>query len=544
MTTMSSISPHDLGLPPAFSHWRHGQWQAIETGLSTPHRFVVHNAPTGFGKSVVCMAHAILSGERSIYCTSTKGLQDQLANEGYNDLADLRGRQNYHCIQGSDTTCAEGRLLGCQDENCPYLTTRNNFIGSDLCLTNYSCYFASVLHGDGMDGAPPSPNGQPPNRFRPAGRKCGLLILDEAHNIIEELSSALEISLNHHANQRIYKNLSISTPPYRKPLPAWKAWASGCQLEVKAEVAKLKEKRVITPLVIADKFLKDLNRIVTLQGDWIVDETTTPGTTLFAPLWPTDYMEKVLYRGIKTVMAVSATVVPKTITLLGMPADQVLFVDHPPVFSPSRCPVYLIGSWQINHRTDEGSLAEQLARMDLLISRRLDRKGLIHPVSYRRQQTILENSRYADLMIAPKPGPGNLERALREFREAEAPCILISPAITTGYDFPGAQAEYQILMKVPFIDARSPVMKARAEADPEYLPYITAQTLVQTCGRIMRSEKDQGESFILDANANWFLGTQRRPGKMAHLFPKWFMRQVVRVWEGDGPPAPPKALAA
>jgi Rad3-related DNA helicase len=76
-------------------------------------------------------------------------------------------------------------------------------------------------------------------------------------------------------------------------------------------------------------------------------------------------------------------------------------------------------------------------------------------------------------------------------------------------------------------------MKARDEADPEYLPYLTAQTLTQTCGRAMRAPDDQCENFILDQHANWFIKKHR------DLFPPWFMRQVRYP---NGLPAPPPPL--
>jgi Rad3-related DNA helicase len=169
--------------------------------------------------------------------------------------------------------------------------------------------------------------------------------------------------------------------------------------------------------------------------------------------------------------------------------------------------------------------------MDTIIRQRLDRKGIIHTTSYDRQNQIYNRSEHKDIIIAPRPN--ELRSALEEFKAAEAPRILMSPAVTTGYDFPGSMCEYQILLKVPFIDQRSPVMSARAEADPEYLPYLTAQTFVQTCGRAMRSPEDQSENFVLDAHANWFLKKHR------DLFPPWFMRQVRYP---NGLPSPPPPL--
>ena len=180
--------------------------------------------------------------------------------------------------------------------------------------------------------------------------------------------------------------------------------------------------------------------------------------------------------------------------------------------------------------------------MDSLISRRMDRKGVIHPVSYDRGAYILQNSRHQGLMIAPKGKM--LDDSLKLFRESPPPRILISPAITTGYDFPGRDCEYQIIVKIPFIDARSPIMRARSAADPEYLPYLTAQILTQTCGRGMRSPEDHCENIVLDQHANWFLkpkssGVTKKRGGFRHLFPGWFLNQVQYP---NSPPIPPPAL--
>ena len=109
---------------------------------------------------------------------------------------------------------------------------------------------------------------------------------------------------------------------------------------------------------------------------------------------------------------------------------------------------------------------------------------------------------------------------------------LIGPSVTTGYDFPGTQCEYQILAKVPFPDSRSPILKARCEQDKLYADYLTMQTLVQTCGRAMRSKMDQCENFIVDDNIRWFMS---RNGNT--LAPKWF-RRTYRILSKVPPPLP------
>lgn len=493
---------------------------------------MVHCAPTGSGKSVLAVSHAILTGGRSVYLTSTKGLQDQSSKDFSSiGMVDLRGRQNYFdCPTASN--CADGRLVGCRahtDNECEYLNARETFLKSKLTITNYSCYFSNVIHGDGMGD-------------------IDLLILDEAHAAVEELSSALEIRINHGTNAQVYQSFNIN-PPYRSSLPAWKHWASQCISKLKQEVLNRKGNGGgdIKVARILDNLLKNVTRLAAVGDDWIVDEGSVPAEVLFSPVWPTDYAEKLLFRGIKHILLTSATIVPKTLELLGINMDDCLFISHHSVFPVARCPVYLFGATKIDNRSTNADLQQLLGRMDSLISRRLDRKGIIHPVSYDRQQMIVANSEYGDIMLTPR-GQG-LTKDLKEFKSSDPPRILNTPAITTGYDFPRSECEYQLLVKIPFVPMFSPVMKARDAADKEYGAYMTAQTLVQTCGRAMRAQDDQVENFVLDKHANWFLSQQkwtgggpgigRRVGGYAHLFPPWFLKQIV--WP-QGPPTPPRKL--
>jgi Rad3-related DNA helicase len=142
-------------------------------------------------------------------------------------------------------------------------------------------------------------------------------------------------------------------------------------------------------------------------------------------------------------------------------------------------------------------------------------------------------------MIAPR-NARELAHALDRFRDSPSPAILISPAITTGYDFAYSQCEYSIVVKMPFADSRSPIMAARAKADPEYIPYLTAQTLVQSCGRGMRAADDQCETLVLDGSIKWFSRPQDKKG-FRHLLPSWFIRQLVYA-DRQPEPLPPLSL--
>lgn len=516
------LLPTDLGFPPQFPDWRPGQYASLERALSTDKRFVAQAAPTGFGKSLFAAAYAVLSGTRTVIDTSTKALQDQYMRDfapiGMNEL---RGRQNYPCDIADN--CRDGAHFGCDSPACSYKSAVTNFLSCQLNVTNYSCHLSNVIHAVGMG-------------------QIDTLILDEAHNAIQEVCSALEIRLNHKSNGEFYAALGMN-PPYREELAKWREWAKEFGKRLTKYITGLKASGNLdreTRLIIAKG--NALNRalaILSVAPDgWIVDEHSSPGETILSPVWPDKLTDKYLFGESKRVVLMSATLVPKTLQLLGIEPDQALYMDHQNTFDASRCPVYIWANNKIDFRTSEGERQEWVARMDMILKGRADRKGIIHTTSYDNQDYIVRHSWLRDQMIAPRRA-SDLPEALRQFKSSPPPRTLVSPSVTTGYDFPFSDCEYQIIAKLAFIDKRSPLMKARDESDSEYLPYLTAQNLVQTIGRGMRAPTDRVESFILDSHVKWFTMPKAKRG-YRHLFPSWFLKQIRYT---DTVPEPPPALS-
>jgi ATP-dependent DNA helicase DinG len=542
----SLISPRDLGLPEKFPAWRPGQYESIEAACTSETKFVSNNAPTGSGKSVFAAGCSSLLSTRTVILTSTKNLQDQYSDDFETmGICDMRGRQNYDCVERKHASCSEGRILGCKSSGCPYIADRNKFIDAPLGVTNYSYFLSSILHANTSKRKKSEDGGDREPESGGLGQ-IGLLICDEAHNIPSEVCSVIEIKIDHSKNQDIYNELNIR-PPYRQALPVWREWAIKAATPVAQHLEAMKRaedaaKRGISRV---HKLASDLARLASVSNDWILDEFSSLGDTIVTPLWPTEHTHKLLFSQAERVFFISASAVPKTYSILGVPDESLLSLKQKYTFNPNRNPVYLFGPSRIDSKSSDGQLAEWIGRMDSLIDRREDRKGIIHTVSYPKQKFISTHSVHRDIILAPRADA--LARILRQFRESPPPCVLASPAVTTGYDFPYNFCEYQIISKVPFIDSRPPIMAARNESDPEYLPYLTAQTLVQTCGRGMRAEDDQCENFILDQHANWFLRPPEPPGKRGgrkggylHLCPDWF-QLLIRYPRGQ--PLPPPALS-
>jgi len=212
---------------------------------------------------------------------------------------------------------------------------------------------------------------------------------------------------------------------------------------------------------------------------------------------------------------------PKTLGLLGLESTDYDFMEYPSTFDKLRRPVYRIPTIRLNKDTDEAGYRTWIQRMDQIIGPRLDRKGIVHTVSYKRRDMVMELSEYREHMISHNSK--NARAIVDAFKSAKPPCILVSPSMDTGYDFHGDLCRWMIVGKLPWPDTRPKVMSARKEMDPEYMSYLTMQSLVQMSGRAMRSEDDWAEVMVLDDNIGWFL---KQNGAMA---PRWFKEAIQWV---------------
>jgi Rad3-related DNA helicase len=174
-------------------------------------------------------------------------------------------------------------------------------------------------------------------------------------------------------------------------------------------------------------------------------------------------------------------------------------------------------------------------RADQIIRGRLDRKGIFHTVSFRRRDLVTRESEFASIMLSNSSyrvqgSSATTARIVEQFKAASPPRVLVSPSLSTGYDFPYRECEYQIIGKIPFPDTQGRIMKVRHQQDPGYTSYIAIQELVQSWGRGMRAADDQCETFVLDDHIGWFIRKNSRD------IPAWFKECYQRV--DAVPPAP------
>jgi len=511
-------APQEFGFPVSkFPDWRENQVHAIENTLENEKRVTVLASPTGFGKSLVYMACGIINGGRTVILTSNKGLQSQLIRDFKSiGAVDVRGKNNYKCklMEGNwrcdNAPCGYGYKCQYKDRGCHFYDALKAASNAEVVVTNYAFYLYSIKNGSPLVR----------NSFK-------TLICDEGHLLPDIVSDFLKAEIS--VNSKALKEWLPPKDQIRKmSVSQWKLFSEANKKELSEHIKFLSSKitkthggrEVLKQLGALRKYQDALNTIATCEGQWEIDHGEFLVT--FTPLWPSPYVERCLFKGSQNIIAVSATINEKTMTLLGLdPVEDCMFLNYPHTFPVESRWLTCVPTLQLNSRTTPEQFKYVVQRIDSIIGPRLDRRGIIHSVSYARRNEIIKHSRHRDLMLTH--ATKNIEEVIDDYIKGQPPVVLLSPSVTTGYDFPYDDCRYQILVKVPYPDTRSNIMKARCKDDKEYSPYIAMVTLQQMCGRGIRAKDDWCENFILDNTLNnWFLHKYR------HFAQEWFL-EAIRV---------------
>lgn len=512
-------TPKAAGMPEKFTAWRRGQKEAVGDILNSGRRFTVMVCPTGFGKSLMYMTAAVLRRKldprhRTAVLTSTKGLQTQLHKDFKSiGAADLRGKNAYQCMENPAVSCENGPCsygIPCQykGSGCAYWESYRKASAAPILITNYACFMAVKRFRGRDDGI----------------GSFGMIVCDEGHSVPDAVSGFLTCRL-FLRDERV-RSLS---PPVGSDFEDWAEWAQEAAKKVKSRLDSLRknlrsgvhetEARDYKKYSAILRTLQTLNDF-SMSAEWVVEEER--GSAVFSPVTLADSGASNVLFGNSNVVFTSATIREKTLDLLGIiPADRkIKEYAHP--FPADRRRVIFTNTVRLNAASSDTEYRLLTAAVDSIISRRRDRKGIIHTVSFARADIVSRMSRHKRIMRFHRKG-GDIEKIVEQFRHSKAPSVLVSPSVGTGYDFPYDDCRYQIILKLPYPDTRGKLMQARCRLDSDYGPYIAALSTVQIHGRGVRAADDLCETFLLDGNYVWFVH------KYGDFMPEWFRSVISRV---------------
>lgn len=513
------MNPSDLGLP--LPSWRPGQFSFIEdiAACDSPHQLLI--APTGFGKSGTYVGLHRYTGWRTVILTATRSLQDQLMREFASPLGlvDVRGQSNYECIAAKggadlglgtffranryytvrDAPCTRGVRCPLKDGGCLYYDAIRTAAASDVFVTNYDFWM----------------------RNQQRMGKVDLLVMDEAHQAPQEMADFMSFRLT-----RDQRRLFSKSMPEGDTVDTWQAWAEWAAESLKAHLGPDAKLEMVD-------LHRDIQRMADIlgYGEWVIEHTEKGGVD-FDCVDSAQFGKAFLWGRAERTLLVSATVNGMTAAALGMAAEGVKVWEAKSGFPVERRPVYAVnGAVRLNFRSMEGEKRMWAALIDRIVRERPDRKGIIHTTSFERARYLCANSALKGRLLLNDSSSTAL--TVERFRRSSpaSGLVLVSPSVTTGWDFPMQDCEYQIIAKIPFPDLRSKAAKVVNSRNKEWSGYQAAQAIVQSSGRGMRSENDSCETFVVDGNFDWWYGQNKK------FIPKWW-QEAVRWVELSALPKP------
>lgn len=510
-----------------FDHPRKGQREIIEKiidAYSSGKKYVILNAPTGTGKSII--GYSIAKYFKSAYIlTSQKVLQEQY----YNDLSIpmVLGRSNYACKENPNLTCEMGACFRnpkkmCKKQGaitCPYYIERSNCFGSPFSNLNYS-YFIAMTNTELLT---------PRN----------LIIADECHNLESELLKQCTVKID----ENLLK--FINNSKIKVPMPS-DSTSSKCKwlvidfyeqikmdfLYLKSKLNKLEnfkstrehklltskynllEKLIISVKSISEQLEKKEKIIVTQEKDFI-EFKMLHGKNIFKSV-----MEP--YGNVFLFMSASILNYKCYVKDLGLNIEDVEYIECESQFPVENRLIHYLPVGSMSFKSKNETMPKLISKIDQLLKANKNVKGIIHTGNYDIAEKIISGLSFSDQatrLLMPKGKERQM--ILDTFFNSTKPYVLISPSLTEGIDLKEDLSRLCIICKVPYANLMDKWTKTRMTENQEWYLNLACMSLVQMTGRSIRSETDYASTYILDSD---FLNLAKNS---INIFPKWWQESVV-----------------
>lgn len=523
----------------------------IETALNSK-RFVILEAPVGFGKSAVAVSLCKYLGSAHIL-TATKQLQDQYFSDfGY---PIVKGKANFQCyvrpMSGPPLPCSKGRcevdwdLKDCphylsfeeydqhtkrlceRDSKCEHLKDKKLCTYYDqkwygfkapIIIYNYSFLLSELKYAKDV----------PPRK---------LLVCDEVHELEKQIVALASFQLkksilrSYHDELRPGEDFEIPHKGLDEPV----AWLDvltnmkdmlGEYLEIHKEADEQQE-RVAECRNLLEALEVFMDSLKANGANWVVnnvkvDSDLSVGEVTFQPLNVSGYTSP-LFKIAEKVLMMSATIFSdeRLYQSLGIPPSEATIIRlQDSVFPIDSRPIYALNTAHLNKASMDSSLESIAQAIDRIMDHHARERGVVHTTSYLQARYIVQHvsERNRKRLLATE---GSFDRSmLIRMHGASDASVLISPSLHQGVDLKDDLSRFQVIVKVPYPDLSDRRTQTMLQRDRIWYDWQTAQRLVQTYGRSVRNETDHAVTYVLDSNFTRFVSMHR------NLFPKYFLEAM------------------
>jgi Rad3-related DNA helicase len=367
-----------------------------------------------------------------------------------------------------------------------------------------------------------------------------LLIIDECHNIENELSSFIEVTFS----ERFARQFNVKIPKKLDSTEAVLAWIKGpykrgIQRAMKDLEGKLVDQYNASGTTnlsdmskryeMLDKYVCKIDRFIETYSpdNWVMNLVMPqPGENKagrkfeFKPVDISAYGYEYLYRFGSRVVMMSATVVDKDVFCksVGINPKDCAFLHIASPFPVQNRPIHYIGVGSMSKDNIDSTLPVMAMTVKDLLELHRNDKGIIHCVSYKIAKYLVDNIRSPRLLLHNSE---NREDVIKFHINSPDPTVLVSPSMMEGVDLRDDASRFQILCKVPFPYLGDKVIQLRKQKNPGWYVCQTVRSIIQALGRSIRNEKDHATSYILDSDWQAFYRRNR------FVFPPEFSEALV-----------------
>ncbi len=483
-------------------------------------KYAIVDCGTGVGKSAIGLTIAKqiskyssqfngIFEEGAYFLTTQRVLQDQYESDFKKDgLISLSSSSNYSCKLDKGACCKEiqtalrsGSLNKKYDScsyNCTYKAKKKEFIEKKLGITNFSYFLTEKNYSQKI-----------PNKR--------VLVIDEAHNLENELTRFIEISVSSYFSEKILK---LKTPRgldtqfkvynwiknvYYSELVKKISFISSQLQKFGITSTKLEEfKKITNRYELLTSHEKKISQFINLynKDNWVFDIEKVNNNHkkfVFKPIDISKYAHQYLLQFADYIIFMSATIISHegfSLTI-GLPADKVVSIESPSPFPAENRPIIYSPAGSMSSKNIEKTLPVLKTMIEEIISNHKTEKGIIHTHSTKIAKYLKNNIKNKRLIIAYGD---KREKALEKHTKSKEPTILISPSMSEGVDLKGKLSEFQILCKIPFPYLGDKVVKKKMTKWKWWYNTQTIRTIIQSVGRSIRSKDDKAVTYILDSD--------------------------------------------
>ena len=520
----------------------------IEQAFADGHKFVVCSAPTGSGKSFISKTLGNASNEPSadyvelvesyqIYkqnnlggyqneaedekpfgafaLTITKALQDQY-KELFDDIDVLKGKSNYQCSYDENFTvenapCVHIKSLKedcCKKNSCPYYNARNKALVSKFATLNYNMFFALPSHV----------------------KRKQYLICDEASELEDQLVKEFSCQVNF---DFLKKSMVIIRPfPSNTDYGKVGKWVNTLCQDIEERVDELRDEIInksskLPPLSLNERknevtlLLNVHSKLRAIVDTWhdseYLFERVAKGIN-FMPL-KVDKLSRYLFECADKVILMSATIIDPANFCKTLGIDKFKYIEAESTFDPKKAPIYANTKIKLNYSNMLANLPKIAEQVKQICDHHANDKGLIHTQTNTITKYLQDNVKCTRILFR-EPGVRN-EEILDKHFSSDKPTIMASPSMSHGVDLKDDLARFQIIIKAPYLPTNDKRVERMMKSDFNWYTNKMLSSLIQACGRGVRSNKDHCVTYILDA------AIVENILKYKHKIPKYFLDRFV-----------------